>query len=975
MTNHTRTTDLRPKATPESHSVLASRLIPALAASLRVTLVLLCLSLISAAHLFAQQASGSLHGVATDPSGARVVKAVVTLQAADGTTTTVETSADGTYVVPKLAPGNYTITVTARGLALAQLQTVTVVAGHATQQNLALSIAVDQQQITVTEQGAGLDTSPENNASSIVIKGKDLDALSDDPDELQDELNALAGPAAGPNGGQIYIDGFSGGQLPPKSSIREIRINQNPFSAEFDKLGYGRIEILTKPGTDRLHGSIMTSGNDSAFNSLNTFVTSEPAYYSTFFLGNVSGSLNSRASWFFSGFRRDNNANSIINAQLLDPTGGSYNYSAAVSNPQSRMDLSPRLDLQLTPTNTLTLRYMYDRQKSTNNGVSQFALQTQGYDSLNQENTLQVSDTQVLSNKIINETRFEYIRDRDNQQPLYSTPTITVQGAFTGGGSNLGTIRDAQDHYELQNYTTAALGAHAIRFGARLRAVRDANDSNAGFNGNYTYASLNSYAAGQPSQYEVTTGTPAARVTLFDAGVFFQDDWRLRRNFTLSYGLRYEGQNRISDHADLGPRLAFAWAVDGGSKPAKTVIRGGYGWFFDRFQSTNVLQAIRQNGINQQQFVVKNPSPGETPSSTASEAAPTTYSIAPGLKAPINMQSAIGVEHRFGKNITIASTYINSRGLHQLYSDNINAFLPGTYDITTGTGVRPNGKNENLYQYQSGGIYHQNQLITNFSVRERKVTLFGFYVLNYAKADTSGATYFPSNQFDPKADYGRSTFDIHHRFLLGGNYSAPFGVSISPFLVLDSGTPFNITVGQDLNGDNQFNDRPAFATASSTDVIDTKYGNFDLNPSASAARVPYNYVTGPGQFSTNLRVSKSIGIGPRAEGGSGGGFNGPPPGGGGGRGPGGGGPPGGGLGPGGLSSSGGRPPMLDQQAPRRYSLNFTAMGRNVFNNVNLAAPVGVLESPLFGKSNALAGGFFSSPSSNRSVDLQVSFNF
>jgi hypothetical protein len=949
------------------------------AANLRVALILFCLSLFSTINLLAFQATGSLHGAVTDPSGARVVKATINAQAADGTQSTAQTGADGAYVFPQLAPGSYTITVTAQGLALAQPQVVTVSPGHATLQNLALSIAIEQQQVTVSEQDAGLDTSPDNNANAIVIKGKDLDALSDDPDQLQDELNALAGPAAGPNGGEIYIDGFSGGQLPPKSSIREIRINQNPFSAEYDKLGYGRIEILTKPGTDKLHGSVMVNGNSSAFNSLNTFVTSEPAYYSTFFLGNVSGSLNSRTSWFLSGFRRDNDANSIINAQLLDPTGGSYNYSAAVPNPQSRLDLSPRFDFQLTPSNTLTVRYMYDRQKSTNNGVSQFALQAQGYDTLNQENTLQLSDTQVLSSKVINETRFQYIRDRDSQTPLFSTPTITVQGAFTGGGSNLGTVRDAQDHYELQNYTTAALGTHTLRFGARLRTVRDSNESTAGFNGNYTYQSLNSYSAGLPSQYEVTVGTPAARVTLFDAGVFYQDDWRLRPDFTLSYGIRYEGQNWINDHADFGPRFAFAWAVNGKSKPAKTVIRGGYGWFFDRFQYTNVLQAIRQNGINQQQYVVKNPSPNETPataSAAASEAAPTTYSIAPNLRAPVNMQAAIGIEHRFGQKITLASTYINSSGQHQLYTDNINAFLPGTYDQTTGTGVRPNGINENTYQYQSGGIYHQNQLITNFSVRARKVTLFGFYMVNFAKADTSGVTYFPSNQFDPRADYGRSTFDVHNRFLLGGNYLAPFGVSISPFLVTNSATPFNITVGQDLNGDNQFNDRPAFATSASTDVMNTKYGSFDLNPSVNAARIPYNYVNGPGQFSLNLRVSKSIGIGPRSEGASSGGFNGPPPGGGGGRGgPGGGGPPGGGLGPGGLSSSGGRPPMLDQQAARRYSLNFTAMGRNVFNNVNLAPPVGVLESPLFGMSNALAGGFFSSPSSNRSIDLQVSFNF
>jgi hypothetical protein len=216
--------------------------------------------------------------------------------------------------------------------------------GKESHEDLALDIAVAKQQITVDEQSSNLQTSPESNAGAIVIKDKDLDALSDDPDQLQDELNALAGPAAGPNGGEIYIDGFTGGQLPPKSSIREIRINQNPFSAEYDKLGYGRIEILTKPGTDKLHGMLLVNGNDSAFNSLNTFVSSEPAYYSTFLLGNVSGSFNSRTSWFFSGFRRDNQANSIINAQLLTTDGQTYDYIQAVPNPQTRLDLSPRLD-------------------------------------------------------------------------------------------------------------------------------------------------------------------------------------------------------------------------------------------------------------------------------------------------------------------------------------------------------------------------------------------------------------------------------------------------------------------------------------------------------------------------------------------------------------------------------------------------------------------------------------------------------
>src|SRR6202011_4801404 len=162
---------------------------------------------------------------------------------------------------------------------------------------LALMIAVDQQQVTVSDQGAGLDTSPDNNASSIVIKGKDLDALSDDPDQLQDELNALAGPAAGPNGGQIYIDGFTGGQLPPKSSIREIRINQNPFSAQFDRMGFGRIEILTKPGTDNIHGQFSFNDNHSFMDGLNPFAASEPDFSTQMVSGNVGGPLGKKASY------------------------------------------------------------------------------------------------------------------------------------------------------------------------------------------------------------------------------------------------------------------------------------------------------------------------------------------------------------------------------------------------------------------------------------------------------------------------------------------------------------------------------------------------------------------------------------------------------------------------------------------------------------------------------------------------------
>ena len=308
------------------------------------------------------------------------------------------------------------------------------------------------------------------------------------------------------------------------------------------------------------------------------------------------------------------------------------------------------------------------------------------------------------------------------------------------------------------------------------------------------------------------------------------------------------------------------------------MIRGGYGWFFDRFSSTYVLDTIHQNGINQLQYVVKNPDfttpPDPSTLAAQSSIAPTIYLIAPNLHAQLNMEAAVGVEHQFGKIATTSVTYINSHGSHQYLSNNVNAFLPGTYDPTTGTGVRPNGINENIYQFQSEGVYNQNQMMVNYSVHARRASLFGFYMLNFAKADTSGPTYFPANPYDAHADYGRATFDVHNRFLLGGNLQAPYGVSVSPFLVYDSGAPFDITIGQDLNGDNQYNDRPAYATPGSPNSVTNKYGTFNLDPGAFEARIPYNVGTGPSQFSMNLRVSKSFGIGPRIEspvGGAGGG--------------------------------------------------------------------------------------------------------
>src|SRR5208282_994447 len=613
--------------------------------------------------------TGTLRGQVTDPSGAVVTNATVAVLVSGGQTHSAATSKTGGYEIGNLAPGKYTVTANAKGFAVFVQNDVDVAAGQVAQFNISLDINVQEEKVNVQgeEETPQVDVNPANNASQIVLSGKDLEALPDDPDELQSDLEALAGPSAGPNGGQLYIDGFTAGQLPPKSSIREIRINQNPFSAEYDKLGYGRIEIFTKPGTDKLHGQFQVVGNDSGLNTRNPFLGDalQQPYDSVIFMGNVGGPINRKASFFLDVQRRNIDEIAVVDTPALD-------LNESVPNPRTRTNIAPRIDYQVSTNNTLTARYQYYRDTWENNGVGGFVLPEAGYNTLSTEHAVQITDTQVLSTKAINETRFQYLRDNSNQNPVSTAVGINVLGAFTGGGSSLGTQTDHQDHYELQNYTSISQGNHFVKFGGRLRAVHEVNTSNAGFNGTYTFSSYQNYTAATPTPSQLiidgpSGAAPTVPVTVVDAGLYVQDDWNVRPNITLSGGLRLETQNAIHDHADLAPRLGFAWGIGGGGKSApKTVLRGGFGLFYDRFTNTLVLNADRLNGVTQQQYIVDNPTytlPPPVPTSSATPQA--IYQISPNLNAPYIMQSAFSMERQVTKIANVTLTYLNSRGVHQ----------------------------------------------------------------------------------------------------------------------------------------------------------------------------------------------------------------------------------------------------------------------------------------------------------------------
>src|SRR5579864_242278 len=304
--------------------------------------------------------TGTLRGVTTDESGAVIPGAKVTVSGPSGTVKTATTGADGSYSFAGLPSGNYSVQASAPDLSMAQPAKIALSSGVATL-NLQLKVASTVQQVTIQENaGPQVTADPANNASALVLSGDDLESLPDDPDDLQEDLQALAGPSAGPNGGQIYIDGFSGGELPPKESIREIRINSNPFSPEYDSLGYGRIQIFTKPGSDKFHGSAFFNFGDDVWNSRNPYAAQKAPFRLEEYGGNLSGPLGKRASFFVNIGRDSVDNGSIINGVTLDPSIATLPitpFTSIFTTPQSRVRVSPRVDYQLNANNTLSVRY------------------------------------------------------------------------------------------------------------------------------------------------------------------------------------------------------------------------------------------------------------------------------------------------------------------------------------------------------------------------------------------------------------------------------------------------------------------------------------------------------------------------------------------------------------------------------------------------------------------------------------------
>ena len=793
-----------------------------------------------------------------------------------------------------------------------------------------------------------------------------------------------------------------------------MRVNQNPFSAEYDRLGFGRIEIFTKPGTDRLHGMLFLNDSDATFDSRNPFASNKPDYSNRMYGGYLSGAINKRTSFFLDYNERDITNNAITNAVFLDPTTlqpGPVN--TAVVTPQMNRTISPRIDYQLTTNNTLTARFEERMSYLDNAGLGGYHLPPP-YSSLAYNNSgdaqyLTLTETAIVNPQTEIETRFQYYRYR-SQSSGNNIPQVNVANSFITGGNGVGDTFDRTHHFELQNYTTRTQGRHTIKFGVRARRDSDQSNNPQGFNGQFTFlggvepvldganqivsdqngnpetqllTSVQQYqrnltlqqagftaaqiqaAGGGPSRFTIQAGIPYISMTRYDAAPFVQDDWRVKPNLTVSMGLRYEVQNLNDDHRDWAPRVGFAWAPGKGkSGSGKTVIRGGAGIFYDRVGLSSYEQAALNNGIAQTSYTVYNPTfylSNIPPVSTLSSGENSIYQVDPKLKADYSIQSAIGVERQLPHNTTASVTYTNTRADHYLQTVPINAPLPGTFNplapLGPTNGVFPYGyERGNLFEYESGGLLRQSILMATLNTRfSSKVSLYANYQLTYANDLPST----PTNPYDFMQDYGRSTLARRNNFQLFGSILAPAGIRVAPFITLRTGSPYDVLAGEDLYGDTLTNPRAAFAPAGSCptgfmgtigDVVCSRAGAFTTSYNPAN---PASLV--PRDY---LTMAGLVSVNVRVYRVFGFGpvrGNGAAPSGGGGRGGGGGGHGGGGamsMGP-----PGGGRGMGPTNTEHKFNLTIGINITNVLNHFNPAGYQGVITSPQFLEPTSVNTGF------------------
>ena len=869
--------------------------------------------LLALALVQAPPQTGTLTVTVVDSTGAVLPGATVTVKGIDPANKAaaidpVKASPQGEAVVAKLAPGRYTVEAAFDGFETKSLPEVRVRNGN-NKQVLMLPIAGVKQSVTVGQDKQTAAADPRGSSFGTVLTREQLEALSDDPNVLAQQLQDMAGPGA-----VIKVDSFEGAALPPKSQIRSIRISRDQFAAEYHSAGGVSIEIITQPGLGPLRSNLGYRMRGDGLTGQSPFVPVRgPEQFQTMFAG-VNGTLvKNKASFgvFFNG--TDSYETPNINVAL--PDGENRSEALTVTSPRNNYQVSANVDYAVTLDQTLRFGFNLFHNDNKNLGIGGYDLEPRAYANQNTSGSFRAQQIGPLGRRAFLRTRLGFNWNDTNNTSSVEAPTIRVNDAFNDGGaqqrggqhSKTVTLGSDMDYVK---------GIHSLRTGLQVDGGKYRSDDAANYLGTYTFESLNAYELGRPRSYTRRLGDPDLEYNNVQGAVYFQDDMRVRRNLTLSAGVRYEAQTHIGDYSNVMPRSGVTWSP---FKNGLTTLRGSWGIFTDWMPVSTYEQTLRVNGFRQREVDIPNPTYPDIPAIDLVTGPGNRYFFGPSVALPNQNRTSAGVDQRY-KTLQFSATYAYTHGGSLARGRNLNAPVDGT---------RPDARFGNVIEVVSDARSRVHQLQTSITVNPgallpinnakaapmvsfKRVTLFYNYTYSKTRNNTDGAfSLAPSgNQED---EWGPAINDVPHRMNISLNNQVIKNVLVGMNVNIFSGSPYSIRTGQDNNGDLVYNDRP-FNVGRNTERGATQW---TLN-----ANVGYAWTFGP-------RVGGPAGIG--------------------------------------VIFNGASADVRSVDLGQRFRVQFFVQGTNLTNRYNYVGYSGTLTSPFFGQPTAVTG--------TRRVETGFNFGF
>jgi hypothetical protein len=731
-----------------------------------------------------------------------------------------KTGEKGIANIAGLAPGHYSIQAEFAGFEPRVLKDVNLRAGD---NRHVVVLALQGLQDSVTVLRDARDAAADRRATfGTAMTREQIEALSDDPDEMAQQLQDIAGGNA-----VIRVDSFEGGRLPPKSAIKAVHITRDAFAAENHFAGGLFIDIITQPGVGPLRTNMNVRLRDGSMSGRNQLAAAKGPERTQQYGGGIGGSLIKQKASFSISVNGTSQFDTPV-FHLTRPDGSLVN-SLGPRRPSDNMFVFGLFDYAITRDQTLRVNYMRNQFSTRNLGVGGYDYEERGYSTEDHGQTLRIQEAGPLGRRFFINTRAAIGWSDTATRSVFEGPTLQVLDEFTSGGRQLtgGTRRKT---INLQSDLDYVRGIHSVRTGVQLEGGSFHSDDAANYLGTYTFESLAAFQSETPRSYTRRDGNADINYKNLQAGIYLQDDIRLRKNLTLSPGLRYELQTHLTDTNNFGPRFGVTWSP---AKSGKTTLRGSAGVFYDWLSTNTYEQTRRVDGFRQRELNIINPS-YPNPGSFGVAAPTNRYLLGDELQMQRFARVSAGIDQALTKQIRINATYAHTSGGNLLRGMNLNAPINGVRpDLLFGNVVqvvddaesRQNTLNVGAgINFNNAGpgaaILGEKMMILNGAPLPpaggaankrwnwRRLNIFANFMIGRALNNTEGPFSMPATGLLAD-DWGPSNFDIRRRMNINVSSSQLRNFNANINLNVSGAAPYTVRTGTDDNRDLVFNDRPA----------------------------------------------------------------------------------------------------------------------------------------------------------------------